>query len=108
MSRIPLNFLPGILRNIGIAWRLMQNPAVSPWIKLLLPLLAVVYYFSPIDLLPGLPFDDLFVVLFVFPKLMIHFAPPDAVEAAAHGYTQSPPPEEEDDQTIDVPWRSVS
>ena len=68
MSRIPLGFLPGILRNIGIAWRLMQNPAVSPWIKLLLPLLAVVYYFSPIDLLPGLPFDDLFVVLFVFPE----------------------------------------
>ena len=106
MLRI-LNFF-GILRNIGIAWRLMRNPAVPSWVKLLLPLLVIVYNLLPLDLLPGLPFDDLFVLLFVFPKLMIHFAPDDAVEAATHGYTQSPLPEEEDDQTIDVPWRSVS
>lgn len=108
MSRFPLGFLPGILRNIGIAWRLMQNPAVSPWVKWFLPLLGAIYCISPLDLLSFLPFDDVFVILFVFPRLMIHFAPDDAVEAATYGYTQSPPSEEEDDQTIDVPWRSVS
>ena len=108
MGRFPLNFLPGILRNIGIAWRLMRNPAVSAWVKLVLPLLALIYYFVPFDLIPGLPFDDLFIVLFVFPRLMIHFAPAEAVEAARYGYTHTPEPEKSDDQTIDVPWRSVS
>ncbi len=107
MNRIPLGFLPGIVRNIGIAWRLMSNPSVSPWVKTLLPVLALIYYFSPIDLLPGLPFDDLVLLLLVFPQLMIRLSPPEAVAEATYGVAPSAQ-EEEDEDTIDVPWRTVS
>ncbi len=108
MNRIPLGFLPGIVRNIGIAWRLMGNPAVSPWVKTLLPLLALIYYFSPIDLLPMLPFDDLVLLLLVFPQLMIRLSPREAVAEAMYGVTPDNREGEDEEDTIDVPWRPVS
>ena len=95
MNRIPLGFLPGIVRNIGIAWRLMSNPSVSPWVKTLLPVLALIY------------FDDLVLLLLVFPQLMIRLSPPEAVAEATYGVAPSAQ-EEEDEDTIDVPWRTVS
>ncbi len=106
MNRIPLSFLPGILRNLGVAWRLMNHPSVSPAVKFLLPLAAVVYKVSPIDLMPGLPFDDIFLILFVFPRLMIRLSPPDAVADAMYGTQSRPAPD--DDETIDVPWQTIS
>ncbi len=108
MNRIPLGFLPGIVRNIGIAWRLMSNPSVSPWVKTLLPILTLIYYFSPLDLLPGLPFDDLVLLLLVFPQLMIRLSPREAVAEATYGAIPNTREEEEDVDTIDVPWRPVS
>lgn len=110
MARGWLTFLPGILRNVGIAWRLMQNPTVSPWVKFLLPLTALVYYFSPIDLLPGLPFDDLVVVFLIFPQLMMRLAPKEAVDEAMYGRPaqERQDGDEDDDNVIDVPWQTLS
>ncbi len=79
---ILLKLLPEILRNLGVCGRLMQMPTVSPWVKFPLPLLSLLYIFSPIDLMPGLPVDDWLLVLVAFPRLMIHLAPPEAVTAA--------------------------
>ncbi len=105
MKNIPLSFLPGILQNMGVAWRLMQMPSVSPWVKFLLPFLTLVYYFSPLDLMPGLPFDDLFLVLIIFPQLMIRMSPPEAVAAAKMGGTNPTGSTEPDDESIEVPWQ---
>ena len=107
MKNIPLSFLPGILQNMGVAWRLMQMPTVSPWVKFLLPFLSLLYYFSPIDLMPGLPIDDLFLVLIICPQLMIHFSPPEAVAAARQGGTYQTTAAEPDNEAIEAPWQVV-
>lgn len=109
MSRIPLTFLPSILRNIGVAWRLLNNPSVPRWLKFLLPLAAMVYHLWPIDLLPGIPVDDFFVWLFLLPQLLIWLSPAEAVAEARYG-VQIPQKraDDDDDQVIDVPWQSVS
>lgn len=107
MKNIPFNFLPGILQNVGVAWRLMQMSSVSPWVKFLLPFLALVYYFVPFDLMPGLPFDDLFVVLIIFPQLMIRFSPPEAVAAARQGRAYQETSSEPDDEAIEAPWQVI-
>lgn len=107
MRNIPFGMLMGAMRNLGVAWRLMQMPTVSPWIRFLLPLLALLYYFIPFDLMPGLPFDDLFVVLIIFPSLMIRLAPPEAVEAARTGHTREQAEPVSDDDVIDAPWQSI-
>ncbi len=110
MKNVPLSFLPGILRNVGVAWRLMKMSTVSPWVRFLLPFLSLVYYFLPFDLMPGLPIDDLFLVLIVCPHLMIHFSPPEAVAAAKQGKThqaaEATAPEEDND-AIEAPWQIV-
>lgn len=106
MKNIPLNFLPGILRNLGVAWRLMQIPTVSPWVKFLLPFLSLLYWVSPLDLLPGLPIDDLFLVLIICPQLMILFSPPEAVAEAREGRAYQAATAADDD-AIEVPWQVV-
>ena len=107
MKHIPWNFLPGILQNLGVAWRLMQMPTVSPWVKFLLPLLSLVYWVLPIDLLPGLPVDDLFLVLIIFPQLMIRLSPPEAVAAARQGGAYQATSADSDDDAIEAPWQVV-
>ncbi len=107
MKRILMEFLTGIVRNLGIAWRLMHNPSVPLWVRILLPVPFLTYYLSPVDLLPGIPLDDLLLLLVVFPRLMIRLSPPAAVETATYGGTLHTR-QEEDENTIDVPWRTVS
>ncbi len=107
MKIILLSFLPGFLQNLGVAWRLMQMPAVSPWVKFLLPFLSLVYVFSPLDLMPGLPFDDLILVLIIFPQLMIRLSPREAVVAAKSGGSIPPESTESDKDAIEAPWQVV-
>ena len=42
---------------------LVTNPRVPMYLKLLLPVGALAYWFWPVDLLPGLPIDDVAVLL---------------------------------------------
>ncbi len=107
MRNIPLNFLPGILRNLGVCWRLMQMPTVSPWIRFLLPLLILLYFVSPIDLIPGVPIDDWVVVLIIFPQLMMRLAPPAAVAAARQNRPYPDDPDEDEDDAIEAPWQII-
>jgi uncharacterized membrane protein YkvA (DUF1232 family) len=73
--------LSDLIRDIVLAWRLMGDPQVSGLLKLLLPVMALVYWISPIDLLVGMPFDDIAVILLAT-RLFVQMAPPDAVERA--------------------------
>lgn len=52
-----------ILRDMGQAGRLLMDPKVPTMMKLLLPVAAMIYLISPLDLLPGLPFDDIAVLI---------------------------------------------
>ena len=100
----------GLFRDIGVAWRLLWDPAVPGLLKLVLPILALVYWFSPLDLIPGMPFDDI-AILLLAARLFVSLAPQDSVRNA---YTRrsnpTPPnsrPSEDDGDVIDTTWRIV-
>lgn len=63
-----------IMNDLVTAWRLLWDPRVPSMLKILLPVAAMVYWISPIDLLPGLPFDDIAVMILAL-KMFINLAP---------------------------------
>ncbi len=108
-----------ILRDIAVAWQLIRDPAVPSLLKMTVPLFALLYWLSPVDILTGLPFDDLAVIVLAA-RLFVQMAPRDAVERALrrlYGMSTSEPDPEiwniwEDDgasrgRTIDGQWRVV-
>ena len=77
-------WLTGIFRTLRLAWRLMRDPMVPTWLKLL-ALGTVAYILMPVDLLPdwilGLgQLDDLTLFLLSL-KLLIDLSPRQVVES---------------------------
>ena len=77
------SFLEELLVNGQIAWRLYTDPRVSLILKLAVPMLALLYFIVPIDLLPDfIPFvgqlDEVALVLLLV-RLFVAVAPPDIV-----------------------------
>ncbi|MBI3958198.1 MAG: hypothetical protein HY328_05265 [Chloroflexi bacterium] len=109
-----------ILRDMAVSWQLMGDPQVSGLLKLCLPVFAFLYWVSPIDLLVGMPFDDI-AVFVVASRVFVQLAPADAVERARRklgrfgGYTTPPVDQSErdvwddnsDGKTISGEWRVV-
>jgi uncharacterized membrane protein YkvA (DUF1232 family) len=94
-----------IMRDLQRIWQLLRDPAIPGW-KWLLPLGAFLYWIWPIDLIPGLPFDDIAVVIFAMSMLLqmaarTSPANPSATSGTA-GTTQ-----DSNDTTIDTTWRVV-
>jgi len=73
--------LKDLLMKIKLIARLMADRRVSPWVKLL-PIGAVAYVISPIDLIMGIPvvdaLDDV-AVLWLGATLFIQLCPPEVV-----------------------------
>lgn len=104
-----------ILRDIAVAWQLMGDPQVSILLKMSLPLFALLYWISPIDLLTGMPFDDIAVIVFAS-RLFVQMAPRAAVHRALVRLGRIAPGEpdrdvwdiwDDDDKTIPGDWRIV-
>jgi uncharacterized membrane protein YkvA (DUF1232 family) len=55
--------LAGLTGEFKRALGMVTNPRVPLYLKLLLPVGALAYWFWPVDLLPGLPIDDVAVLL---------------------------------------------
>ena len=93
----------------------MGDPQVSILLRVGLPVLAILYWLSPIDLWPGMPFDD--IAAFVLAgRLFVQMAPQTAVRRALVRLGHIPPDEpdrevwdiwDEDDKTIPGDWRVV-
>ncbi len=83
IAREDIGFVKELILQVRLVWRLLRDPEVPIYLKLL-PALAAVYFISPIDFLPGLAFpgigalDDLTAVL-VGAKLFVEFVPPHIV-----------------------------
>ncbi|MBP7999180.1 MAG: DUF1232 domain-containing protein [Chloroflexi bacterium] len=79
VTRADLGFLKELILQARLVWRLLRDPEVPFYLKLL-PALAAIYFISPIDFLPGLALpgigalDDLTAVL-VGAKMFIEFVP---------------------------------
>lgn len=72
-------------QDLMVAWRLMQDDSVSPALKLI-PVLAIIYLFFPIDLIPDLlpvagQLDDIGIILLAI-ATFIRLAPPASVARA--------------------------
>lgn len=76
-------FLGGLVKQVRLVWRLLNDKRVSEWVKLI-PLAGVIYFLSPIDLIPDLMFpglgelDDLAVILLSL-RLFVNTCPPGIV-----------------------------
>jgi len=66
----------GIANRIKLIWRLMSDPRVSPFLKLL-PITSIVYLLFP-DILPG-PVDDA-AIIWLSTYLFVELCPPEVVQ----------------------------
>ena len=78
-----LSWLVEFVKRIRLAWRLVRDPLVPVWVKLI-PLAALAYVVLSLDLIPdwvlGLgQVDDLGLLLLGL-KLFIDFSPPEVVQ----------------------------
>jgi uncharacterized membrane protein YkvA (DUF1232 family) len=86
------------------ASRLVFDSRVPFSLKLMLPIAATLYWLWPIDLMPGLPFDDIAVLL-----LALTFFETLATQAISK---QQPGPSHQpehaaDANTVDTTWRVI-
>ena len=110
-----------LLRDLAATWRLLQDPSVPLLLRTVLPLLALVYWVWPLDLMPLVPFDDIAVVLLVA-RIFVALAPRDSVNRAFNGgapyrdragkdnqsnNSRPSPSHPEDGETIETTWRVV-
>lgn len=106
-----------LVNDLVTAWRLLWDPRVPGMLKILLPVAAMVYWVSPIDLLPGLPFDDIALLILAL-KLFISMAPGEAVNGAhgdgtayqRNGFRQNGAqnPGFDDGDVVDTTWQVIN
>ncbi len=102
-------FLGEIFSQIRLVWRLLNDPDVPLWVKLVPPL-AILYIISPIDILPdpvlGLgQLDDLAVILLGL-KVFVELSPRGVVQRHREELEKgmSPAPEGE---IVDASYRVI-
>jgi uncharacterized membrane protein YkvA (DUF1232 family) len=101
-------------RTLRLAWRLLRDHRVSPFIKLLIPGLALVYVLFPIDVAPDLlpllgQLDDL-AILILAARLLIELSPPAVVaehEFDLHESASRQPTESSPDEVVEADYRII-
>jgi uncharacterized membrane protein YkvA (DUF1232 family) len=98
------NTLTGLVHGARLVWRLLQDPRVPGWIKLV-PLVTLIYLISPIDLVPDIlvgpgQLDDLGIVLLGI-WLFLRLVPRDVLRQYA------PDTEPVDNGAVDAIFRVV-
>ncbi len=95
-----------IMQDMATAWRLLWDPRVPGWLKLILPAAAALYVINPIDI-PG-PFDDIAVLVLAL-RFFVQLAPAVAVNNARGQAGEQPnnPTVRNDDNIVDTTWNVV-
>jgi uncharacterized membrane protein YkvA (DUF1232 family) len=99
-----VNTLTGLVHGARLLWRLLQDPRVPFWTKLV-PLFTLIYLVSPIDLVPDVlvgpgQLDDLGIILLGL-WLFLRLVPQDILRQYA------PDPSPADNGAVDVTYRVV-
>ena len=76
----------GLMEQMMQAGRLVFDSRVPFSLKLMLPIAAAIYWIWPLDLMPGLPFDDI-AVLFVALTFFVQLANQAISKGASQQYT---------------------
>ena len=103
-------FLGEIFGQLRLVWRLLNDPEVPLWVKLVPPLAILLYIFSPVDIVPdpilGLgQLDDLAVILLGL-KLFVEMSPRGVVQRHRDELEGSKPPVPEKD-VVDASYRVI-
>jgi uncharacterized membrane protein YkvA (DUF1232 family) len=108
--------IDGLIRQARLSWRLLRDNRVPGWVKLI-PFAGLLYFLSPIDLLPdvllpGLGEIDDVALLLIALKLFVEFSPANVVSehldsiTGRRGRTRpSEKPTPAQGETIDAPYR---
>jgi uncharacterized membrane protein YkvA (DUF1232 family) len=96
--------LGGLINEMVTAARLAFDGRVPFHLKLMLPIAALVYWIWPIDLMPGLPFDDVAVLI-----LALHFFVQMANQVldGKQGVTTPQGAASSDGNVVDTTWRRI-
>jgi uncharacterized membrane protein YkvA (DUF1232 family) len=99
-----VNTLTGLVRGAQLVWRLLLDPRVPGWTKLV-PLVTLIYLLSPIDLVPDLlvgpgQLDDLGILLLGL-WLFLRLVPQDVLRQ------HSPDAGPADEGAVDASYRVV-
>jgi len=105
MSKRPVNLhqraslLAQIIRNARLVWRLLRDPRVPSWAKMIIPA-AILYVLSPIDFMPDLlvglgQLDDLAIIVLAI-LLFLQLVPASILREHEDG-----------EQVIDATYRVV-
>lgn len=105
---------PGdIMRDMYTAWRMLWDPRVPSLLKILLPAAALLYWISPIDLLPGLPFDDIALLVLAL-RLFVQMGSVmgNGPQSAGPGYdpnqrNPSADRPKDDENIVDTTWHVI-
>lgn len=92
----------GFLQQAARAVQLLFDSRVPGSLKLMLPAAAALYWIWPIDLIPGLPIDDIAVLIgamALFVKL--------ATEAIERQQRHTQREASQDDTVVDTTWRVI-
>lgn len=107
-------FVGGLVKQARLAWRLLHDGRVPGWVKLI-PLAGLIYFLSPIDLIPDLMLpglgevDDVVMILLAL-KVFVDLSPPGVVREHLEelmGKQRSEPATDEPSPGpyIDAPYR---
>ena len=94
-----------IMRDLQRIWQVLRDPNVPGW-KWLLPIGAALYWIWPIDLIPGIPIDDIAVVIFAM-SMLLQMAARTAQSNPANTQGSSGATPNNKEQIVDTTWRVV-
>ncbi|HRW04607.1 MAG TPA: hypothetical protein P5121_05910 [Caldilineaceae bacterium] len=99
-----------LARQLYQIWRALRDPSI-PWAaKWLIPLAALAYWVSPIDLIPFFPVDDIIVVLValnLFLRTIAQYQTSEPRGQTAGGAWQPGASSADHNKTIETTWRVV-
>ena len=98
------------INRTKLIWRLMADSRVSPWVKLI-PIGALIYWVSPVDLIMGIPgldaVDDI-TVLWLGSTLFVELCPPQVVKEHMKALAGNMEVADAQDEVVDVEATDVS
>ena len=100
-----------IIRYFRLVWRLLNDKRVSPWLKAVIPIVALFYVLLPLDLIPDFipvlgQLDDLAIIMLAT-RLFVELCPPQIVQEYLHGAGMASVATPSDEEIIDVTYRII-
>ena len=93
-----------LIEQFMSAGRLLLDGRVPLYLKIMLPIAALLYWVWPIDLMPGIPIDDVAILAGAL-YLFVNMANKALNENAAGPQSSSAP--SDDNNVVDTTWRVV-